>query len=202
MPRPAKQLALLTAICLVANAIYVASPANAATVWGQDWQTNGSATAISPTHIVLTPNTQGQAGSAWVTTPLAVTDSSAFSASFEFRISGTNDDSEPGDGMAFVIHGLGADELGTAGGDLGYGGMPGNLLAVEFDTWDCCGEAGAPHVAIHLDGDDVPGGGESALVASPYGLVRDGIAKNPTCSRGSTLIRTPPRSASSSATAT
>ena len=126
MSNPSRQVALLSALVLGVNALLVAAPASAVTVWGLDWQLNEDATLNSgpPVSIVLTPNASEQAGSAWVTTPLAVTDSSAFSASFEFRISGTNEDSEePGDGMAFVIHGSDADALGNGGGDLGYGGI-------------------------------------------------------------------------------
>ena len=180
MCNPPRQVALLSALVLGVNALLVAAPANAVTVWGEDWQANGDATVISSTHIELTPNAQDQVGSAWVTTPLAVTDSSAFSASFEFRISGSDEDFGPGDGMAFVIHGNDANAIGSGGGDLGYGGggIGGNLLAVEFDTWACCDEEPAPHVAIHLNGNNVPGGGESALEASPYGLVRGNAYSN------------------------
>ena len=184
MSNPSSQVALLSALVLGVNALLVAVPADAvtATVWGQEWQTNSDATVIDSSHIVLTPNAQDQVGSAWVTTSLAVTDISAFSASFEFRISGSDDDWGSGDGMAFVIHGNDADAIGLGGGDLGYGGIgiaPGtdNLLAVEFDTWDCCGDPTAPHVAIHLDGEDVWSGGQAASASSPYSLVRGGVGQ-------------------------
>ncbi len=186
MSNPSRLVALLSALVLGVNALLVAAPANAVSVWGEDWQTNGDATVINSSHIELTPNDNGRVGSAWVATPLAVTDSSAFSASFEFRISGSdvdNDGAGPddefgsGDGMAFVIQGNGASAIGDGGGDLGYGGLTGNLLAVEFDTWVCCEEVTAPHVAIHRNGVNVPNGGESALVASPYSLVRGGIGE-------------------------
>lgn len=152
-------------------ALLASGAGHAASVWGLDWTTNGNATT-TPTSIVLTPDAQDQRGSAWVTPQLEVTSSSALNAYFEFRISGSEEDWDPGDGMAFVIHNGNDDALGNGGGDLGYGGIGSTLLAVEFDTWNCCGEAGAPHVAIHLDGSDVPDGGEVALEDSPFALAR------------------------------
>ena len=41
MSNPSRQVALLSALVLGVNALLVAVPANAVTVWGQDWQTNG-----------------------------------------------------------------------------------------------------------------------------------------------------------------
>ena len=38
------------------------------------------------------------------------------------------------DGVAFVLQGQSAAELGEGGAQMGYGGIP-NSLAVEFDTW-------------------------------------------------------------------
>ena len=180
MSNPSRQVALLSALVLGVNALLVAAPANAVTVWGQDWQLNGDATQNppepgTPTSIVLTPDEGDKVGSAWVLTPLSVTDESAFSASFEFRISGSNG---PGDGMAFVMHGGDADALGAGGSGLGYDGLGSNFLAVEFDTFDFNdpddpdSETVAPHVAIQLNDSDLfihP----SERVAAYPSLVRD-----------------------------
>ena len=149
MSNPSRLVALLSALVLGVNALLVAAPANAVSVWGEDWQTNGDATVIDSSHIVLTPNAQDQVGSAWVTTPLTVNDDSAFSVSFKFRISGSGVN---GDGMAFVMHDGDTDALGGNGSDLGYNGIVGNLLAVEFDTFSFDDETPAPHVAIQPPG--------------------------------------------------
>ena len=163
MSNPSRQVALLSALVLGVNALLVAAPADAAsvvTVWGQEWQLNEDATLNSgpPVSIVLTPDEGDKRGSAWVLTPLSVPDESAFSASFEFRISGSNG---PGDGMAFVMHSGDADALGAGGSGLGYDGIGSNFLAVEFDTFDFHdpddpdSETVAPHVAIQLNDSDL-----------------------------------------------
>jgi hypothetical protein len=162
------------ALAVAGLAILAGPTARAATVWGVDWTVNGDASAPSASRIVLTPDTGAQVGSAWVTDQIEVTDSTALNAYFEFRISGSDDTFGSGDGMAFLFHNGGDTELGAGGGYLGYGGMGSTLIAVEFDTWSCCEEESAPHVAIHLNGSNVPGGGEAVFATTlPLALVRD-----------------------------
>ncbi len=168
----------LNALALGLVGLCAIAPARAATVvWGLDWTTNGVASTGS-SNIVLTQNAGDQRGSAWVTSPLDPTVTPGFSAHFAFRISGTG---TPGDGMAFVIQNWGTDALGdeSAGGSgLGYEGLSGTLLAVEFDTVafddEFDPESPAPHVAIqpnnlnvtnHVDG-VVVGVQELGLVGS------------------------------------
>jgi hypothetical protein len=100
-------------------------------------------------HQVKLTSGAGQAGAMWYNTQEYVTD--GFSTTFEFRIE-PNIDSD-GDGFAFVLHnGIdGSTALGSGGGGLGYEGI-GSALAVEFDTWSCCGEAPTPNVSIQTGG--------------------------------------------------
>ena len=109
----------------------------------------------------LTPSAIGQAGAAWSAAPIALTPGGGFSTFFMFRLSqpgGMVDiDGVPGgDGIAFLIQSAGY-LYGTAGGGLGYEGIP-NSLAVEFDTWDNGPQNGTPgdingnHVAINSNG--------------------------------------------------
>lgn len=170
--RTNKNIALLG--CVFGTFALLASGAGqAAEVWGLDWVTNGDATAETNS-IVLTPDVEDKRGSAWITTPVAVTGDTALNAYFQFRISVTEDNWEPGDGMAFVIQSGSASALGSGGGGLGYEGISSPLLAVEFDTWDCCGEPTAPHAAIHTDADDISGSTAADLEAISFerGLAR------------------------------
>ena len=97
----------------------------------------------------LTPSTPGLSGSVWHIDKQSVI--GGFSTEFSFRITSNKNDEVPGpckrvdhdpdscarrggDGFAFVLQNHGPISLGTAGGSLGYGGIP-NAVAVEFDTW-------------------------------------------------------------------
>ncbi len=116
----------------------------------------GNATPLNV--LQLTPNSTGQAGSAWYTTQQPV--ASAFSTTFTFQLSGSST-GIPADGIAFVIQnspvsptpttppGGGTSALGPDGCGVGFGddltqtnpctsssgGIP-NSLAVEFKTYD------------------------------------------------------------------
>ncbi|TAK52215.1 MAG: hypothetical protein EPO25_14165 [Gammaproteobacteria bacterium] len=158
-------------------ALLGAGPASAATVWGWDWTVNGDAIASgSPDHIVLTPEAVYKAGSAWLTDPVTITDNNGFNAYFEFQITNDPDGWIPGDGMAFVVRAGLADALGGNGSDLGYGGLAGTMLAVEFDTFalDSEAEGDVPHVALYLDGVDISAGASPVELRSAldFGLVR------------------------------
>lgn len=152
----------------------LASPAAMATsVWGIDWTQNGNASAT--TSLLLTPDLTDQRGSAWVSAPIAVTSTTALHAFFEFRISGDEETWDPADGMAFVLHSGGADDLGDGGSGLGYQYMTSDpIVAVEFDTFSWGSEHAAPHVAIHTaaNTDITAGTAPVAIEDSPFPLAR------------------------------
>ncbi|HEX2838596.1 MAG TPA: hypothetical protein VHN77_10755 [Phycisphaerales bacterium] len=99
-----------------------------------------------------------QSGTMWHTSRQNVM--GGFVTTFQFSINPTFVLDSPGDGFAFVIHNdpEGTATTGGAGSACGYGpnftsstgtfASISNGIAVEFDTWTCCGEFDAPHVSI------------------------------------------------------
>mgnify|MGYP000966309387 CR=1 FL=1 len=83
-----------------------------------------------------------------------------FVTTFQFSINPTFINDSPGDGFAFVVQNDadGTAATGGAGSACGYGpnltsstgsfSSIHNGIAVEFDTWTCCGEFDGPHVSI------------------------------------------------------
>jgi hypothetical protein len=83
-----------------------------------------------------------------------------FVTTFQFSINPIFVSDSPGDGFAFVIHTdpEGTATTGGAGSACGYGpnftsstgpfASISNGIAVEFDTWSCCGEDPTPRVSI------------------------------------------------------
>src|SRR6185436_13460025 len=91
---------------------------------------NGNA-ALSGSALRLTTNVANQAGSAFLSSPLAIGPNSSINTRFVFRIHGTADG---GDGLTFVIQGNAATSLGSVGAGLGYEGI-GRSLAIEVDNF-------------------------------------------------------------------
>jgi hypothetical protein len=102
----------------------------------------------------LVPAAQGQAGSAFSTTPI---NASNFSTVFEFRLT------DPGgccdafgqfgaDGLVFVVQNVSAS-IGGAGGGMGYAGVSPSV-GVEFDTWynSEVSDINSNHVGVDLNG--------------------------------------------------
>lgn len=69
----------------------------------------------------LVPFLTGQAGSAYLTTPIALDGSTGFSTSFEFDV--TTDISDPTDGFTFLLQNEGVNEVGAGGQGSGYVGI-------------------------------------------------------------------------------
>jgi hypothetical protein len=117
---------------------------------------NGSA-SVTGNLLQLTPAANDQYGSAYYTTPVAV--SGGFTTTFTFRIS-----NDGADGFAFIIQNdpRGTTALGFHGTSLGYSDyvVPGGLaivnsIVVEFDTWNSgvqAGDTSANEISIHTDG--------------------------------------------------
>lgn len=105
---------------------------------------NGDTAHLNPidTNILRLTNDLWQSGSAFVTQPIHLRDSSGFKASFSsafsFQITdpkGMSDaDGQGADGFVFVVQ-TQDDEVGSVGGGLGYEGIKPSI-GIEFDTWD------------------------------------------------------------------
>lgn len=97
------------------------------------------------------------AGALWHNAPVTI--AGGFETSFTLRLSSGGGSVDTlgqagGDGMAFVIQGMGTTALGGAGGYLGYAGLT-NSLAVEIDTWynpGSFGDISSNSVAFHSRG--------------------------------------------------
>ncbi|MGI9473202.1 MAG: lectin-like domain-containing protein [Rubripirellula sp.] len=107
-----------------------------------DLTVNGDAT-IEQGALQLTPEAKGQAGSAFLNTPFSIDEDASFQVAFSFTIDG---DGPGADGFAFLMQNVnaGVNALGGGGGGLGFDGIGGQTVAIEFDTyfnkkWDSSG---------------------------------------------------------------
>jgi len=132
------------------------------------WQINGNATVISSSYLRLTPNAGGQAGSAFWKQKVSLPDNFSFATYFVSRMT-------PGsraDGMTFCIQ-QASNSAGSVGGGLGYQGIPGKSIAIEYDIYDN-GEVGTNnHIALDING---ALHGTTNVVSSPVNLA-DGTNK-------------------------
>jgi len=99
----------------------------------------------------LTAGGYKQAGSAWSTTKIDLTES--FESTFKVYLH----HGMPGaDGIAFLVQTKGPRALGGWGGGLGYRGITGSV-AVEFDTFQNTTDPSSNHLAVVLGGNpDLP----------------------------------------------
>ena len=131
------------------------------------WQINGNATIIS-SYLRLTPNAGNQAGSAFWKQKISLPDDMSFSTYFTSKMT-------PGsraDGMTFCIQ-QASNNAGSSGGGLGYQGMPGKSIAIEYDTYDNGEVGGNNHIALDING---ALHGTTNVVSSPVNLA-DGTLK-------------------------
>jgi PKD repeat protein len=122
-------------------------------------QLNGSARALTTGDgpvLELTPSTSFQAGTAFVAKPIPFGPNLSFSTFFLFRLQ------HPGgiaaaDGITFTVQGDNSDDVGAAGGRLGYIGIP-DSFCVDFKTYDdgtLFGSPGDPnnnYVGLNVNG--------------------------------------------------
>jgi endoglucanase len=115
-------------------------------------QLNGRA-AIANDALQLTPNSSNQVGSAFYRNSIAIEANTSFSSSFQFRIGG-GQGTRGADGFTFILQNTTAAErsIGGAGGSLGYGGMRGKSIAIEFDTYKGTSDPNNNHIAIQRNG--------------------------------------------------
>ncbi|MBB5039016.1 lectin-like domain-containing protein [Prosthecobacter dejongeii] len=110
-------------------------------------QLNGSA-SITGGVLQLTPNGANLAGSAFLKTPVPITQGTSFSTRFVFRMNGSGDGA---DGMTFVLQNDRPDAVGSAGGGLGYEGLI-ESLAIELDTYAGGTDPNANHIGVLTSG--------------------------------------------------
>ena len=111
-----------------------------------DWTLNGSAfddidSVDSEPALLITPDMDGQTGSAFITNPLSFANDFSFNAAFSTRQSGGNGvdccgDPPGADGLTFVIHDDPGGEtvIGGGGGSLGVHNISPAVI-IELDTW-------------------------------------------------------------------
>ncbi|TDU73324.1 YVTN family beta-propeller protein [Prosthecobacter fusiformis] len=110
-------------------------------------QLNGSA-SVNGSILQLTPNGANLAGTAFLKTPLPLSNGTSFSTRFVFRMNGSGDGA---DGMTFMIQNDRADALGSPGGGLGYEGIM-ESLAIELDTYAGGTDPNANHIGVVANG--------------------------------------------------
>ena len=98
-----------------------------------------------------------QNGSAFLTSPISLSNDASFSTFFQFQITdpqgGPENDGFGADGIVFVIQTV-ANNVGGGGAGIGYEGIP-NSLGIEFDTWNnglFVDGGNGNHVGINLKG--------------------------------------------------
>ena len=90
--------------------------------------------SVDGTVLRLTPALKNQDGAAYSTTPVTLGNNATFSTQFQFRFSQAGG-TKPADGITFVLA-TNATGLGSNGYGMGYQGVSGNSVAIEFDTYD------------------------------------------------------------------
>jgi hypothetical protein len=143
-----KSMAVITKTSLAALIVGCSTLLSAAVIDLSTLQMNGTA-AMSGSDLRLTDNVGGQAGSAYIATPVPLTAQTSFSTQFELYIHGNGGGGA--DGMTFVIQNNSDTALGLAGGSLAYGGVL-NSIAVEFDTWVNGTDPNDNHIGIDTNG--------------------------------------------------
>jgi hypothetical protein len=102
----------------------------------------------------LTPSAFNQAGSAFSTSVVSLSNAASFSTFFNFNLNtsaGIGDgDGAGADGIVFVVQ-PNSNTAGGAGGGIGYAGIP-NSLGIEFDTYNNGEPGGNNHVGINING--------------------------------------------------
>jgi len=125
------------------------------------WQINNDAVFVSPNILRLTPNINEQKGSAFWKQKVALAANFSFSFFFSFKITNVG-----ADGFTFCIQ-QASNTAGSSGGGVGYAGIPGKSMAIEYDTW-ANGNENNDHIAFDYNGVLHNDGSYLFQNASPY----------------------------------
>ncbi|MBP1639139.1 MAG: rhs family protein [Bacteroidetes bacterium] len=115
------------------------------------WSLNGASTIVND-KLQLTDDVTNQSGTAFWTGTVCNSNGFKFSAFFSFTITHSGSGSYA-DGLAFIIQQY-ANSWGASGGGLGYEGLPGKSIAIEYDTYKNSeyGDPDINHIAIDFGG--------------------------------------------------
>lgn len=134
------------------------------------WQLNGATASINPGgvaggvtgpnlgdgQVLRLTNNYSQSGSAFLTNQISLQNQASFSAKFDFQF--TNQGNGGADGIVFTLQ-TAANTAGGSGGGIGYLGLPGTSVGIEFDNWfngSGFGDPNANHAAIDYNGNFSP----------------------------------------------
>jgi hypothetical protein len=112
----------------------------------------GTAVTGDGTVLRVTPAAGSQSGAVYSTTAVSLGSNATFSTQFQFRF--TNPGGwDPADGITFLLS-TNTTGLGAGGVGIGYEGVSGNSVAIEFDTYNNGSSDGnsSNHVAIDTSG--------------------------------------------------
>ena len=111
--------------------------------FGGAWQLNGGTTINGNGGILLTDSNNNEARSAFFSRRVGV--DLGFNASFVYQAGGNR----AADGAAFVLQEAGPVALGGNGGSLGYNGIAGNSVALEFNIYTGGGQPAGINLGIN-----------------------------------------------------
>ncbi len=101
------------------------------------WRTLGtSGQSLNAFSGLFVPGNRNTVSATWYSDPVF---NSSFRASFVY-VANTNDESNAGDGLAFVLRSENTDDVGNLGGQLGYGGLPGKKVGLLINLYNRNGE--------------------------------------------------------------
>ncbi|MDP4226819.1 MAG: T9SS type B sorting domain-containing protein [Bacteroidota bacterium] len=177
---------LFNFLCIYTNAtnnpIAIYSP-DFSTIYASNWQLNGTSFVINNNVMQLTAEKQYQAGTIFWIGKICNSSDFKFSVFFCFKISSSalNCPTCRADGMTFMIQ-QNSNAYGGTGGGMGYGGMPGKSIAIEYDTYYNApnNDPDNNHIAIDINGNVNHLANEnytkcSSLVASASALTKAGV---------------------------
>jgi len=116
------------------------------------WSLNGTSSIVN-NKLQLTDDVTNQSGTAFWTGTVCNSNGFKFSSFFSFTITHSGSSGSYADGLAFIIQQY-ANSWGAPGGGLGYEGLPGKSIAIEYDTYQNSNyhDPDINHIAIDFDG--------------------------------------------------
>lgn len=114
---------------------------------------NGVAVAQAGVLHVTPDATEMSSGSVYLANGIPLNANTSFSTRFEMSIHGGRPNSPPGDGLAFLVQGVGPAAIGGLGSGLGYSGIAKSVI-VEMDTWggNAQNDPSDNHIAVMQNG--------------------------------------------------